>query len=49
MIKRHLDGKLVESQSFTKLAIGINRHQLVTRHPGVIFFSAAFSTADSLF
>jgi hypothetical protein len=33
---------------FAKLAIGVNRHQLVTRHPGVIFFSAAYLAAASL-
>src|SRR5262249_53972760 len=27
---------------------GVNRHQLVTRHPGVIFFSAAYLAAASL-
>ncbi len=30
------------------VAIGANRHQLVTRHPGVMFFSAAYLAAASL-
>jgi hypothetical protein len=33
---------------FTKVTIGVNRHQLVTRHPGVICFSAAYLAAASL-
>src|SRR5262245_4381307 len=41
-------GKLVDVARARKLADGGNRHKLVTRHPGVIFFSAAYLAAASL-